>query len=802
MENLFKKSLIRYAYLSLTILLLFWISSLAELIFSAVSTANKFTFLFFRMLNDFWEVIIISIVLFLIYFSILKWLKKDFLKLFIFLNLLIVLINAILIKYSNVTHVNLGSDLLGYSFNDISTTVSSSISLSFGAFIPLILVVVVFFLVYKLFKSKLISSQLFIIYVLLVLVFGSSKIAFSNASLASYQNKLQYLKNDIFKYELDKYKTNAYLNSRNDYPYLKRASEVKDVLSPFFKTSETKPNIVIIMVEGLGGEFVVDHNYSGFTPYLDSLAQKSLYWENFLSNAGRTFGVLPSLTASLPFGETGFMELKPYPSFLSIISLLKANGYNTTYYSGDPSSFDRKINYLEYNQIDVVIDESKYGKEFIKTQANKGGFSWGYPDEAIFKKMENLLPSKKLPRLDIVMTLTNHEPFNFPNRKLYLSKVDSILKNNQNLKVTKEFVQTNKNIFASLLYTDTAIKHFMNFYKKRSDFKNTIFIITGDHRLIPIPQKDRLCRFHIPLIIASPLLKKSAEFKSVSSHWDIAPSLISYLTHNYRFKPIQKVAWVSSGLDTVRSFRNIHQIAFMRYKGKIDDYMFKNYFYSAGKLYKVNASFGINEVKEDQVFEALKDSLLHFKQLNAYVTKKDRIFPDSLNIYRKPNFKFSESELAQLKPLIKNKNFDELFLLAREKAFNKDYQTAQLLCNYILNELPNHADARTLKGRTLAWSKQYKKAELTFLNTIERNPYYSDAYSALMDLYWWSDQDQKSILLYKKALKNKIEDQNLAFKMAKAYWRLNDKNATKKIIDSLLIQYPNNKNYKSFKQKF
>jgi hypothetical protein len=40
--------------------------------------------------------------------------------------------------------------------------------------------------------------------------------------------------------------------------------------------------------------------YGGFT-YLDSLIPKSLYWENFVSNAGRTFGALPSILGSLPY---------------------------------------------------------------------------------------------------------------------------------------------------------------------------------------------------------------------------------------------------------------------------------------------------------------------------------------------------------------------------------------------------------------------------------------------------------------------------------------------------------------------
>jgi phosphoglycerol transferase MdoB-like AlkP superfamily enzyme len=58
---------------------------------------------------------------------------------------------------------------------------------------------------------------------------------------------------------------------------------------------------------------------------------------------------------SLPYGEK-VSEINPLPSHVSLISILKANGYTTSYFSGDESSFDRKINFLEYNKIDNVVD--------------------------------------------------------------------------------------------------------------------------------------------------------------------------------------------------------------------------------------------------------------------------------------------------------------------------------------------------------------------------------------------------------------------------------------------------------------
>jgi hypothetical protein len=45
-----------------------------------------------------------------------------------------------------------------------------------------------------------------------------------------------------------------------------------------------------------------------------------------------------------------------------------------------------------------------------------------------FRKTLSELDGRKGPRLDIIMTLTNHEPFEFPQKE-FIKKVDSILNN-------------------------------------------------------------------------------------------------------------------------------------------------------------------------------------------------------------------------------------------------------------------------------------------------------------------------------------------------------------------------------------
>jgi phosphoglycerol transferase MdoB-like AlkP superfamily enzyme len=772
LNNSYFNNCYAYIYLMLSAIITFWLLSLFE-IYSTLSDGSKNqnigVIVVYKFLNDFWAGIVLGLLFIPLYFAFFYIKKPLEVVLIKVLFTLIIIIQFALVKYSLTTHINLGADLLGYSFDDMYTTVTASESLSFLYFLPFIITPLLYLGINYLLVKFTIGRQIFATTIISIIILGSLKLISPNSSAAVFQNKLHFLAKDIINFQNEKNELDdSKLVYKKEFPLLKPFNETKDVLAPFFNIQSEKPNIVIIIAEGLGSDFIGENPYGGFTPFLDSLTSKSLYWENFVSNTGRTFGAASSLLGSLPYGEKGFLELNTIPSHISLLSVLKANDYTTSYYCGDDSSFDRKINFLEYNEIDHVTDVKKFGPGYVKTKENSGGFSWGYPDAEIFKKTLSELDSKKTPRLDVIMTLSNHEPFDFPSKDVYLKKVENILNTNKALGSIKEDVGTYKDIFAALLYTDTSIKNFIQAYSKRPEYKNTIFIITGDHRLIPIPQKDELCRFHVPLYIYSPMLKKAEKFKSVSSHWDVTPSLLAFLMNNYKFNKLAKTAWMGDGLDTAKEFRNIHQIPLMRYKGSINDYIYKDYMYSAGELYKINEKFETNKVYEENISKIIADSLLSFKRLNAYLTKKNKIFPASLNSYSQALVQFSNAELATIKTLKKDSNPDQTFIIARDLAFKKDYANARLLCDYILNEVPNYSEVRTLKGRTFAWEGKYDKAETELLDAIKRTPFETDAYLALMDVYKWSNQNAKAIKIGKKAIDSGIKNPELDTKLAQA----------------------------------
>ena len=802
-KNVFKKIPFTYLKVIMALMITFWMLSLGEVFIQVNGGKTSVSKLIaFKLLNDTWAIISIG----LIYIPILLLLnvgkKKYGQRVFVILAVLLVLGNLSLIKYSLTTLLNLGADFLGYSLDDIFKTVASQeASASLLSYTPFLLFPILFLLILYFFNKKVSNSVLPKILSMLFLIVMSCRFLVVDFKEDVYQNKVYFLAEDIISYKISKLKNNTYnVSETNVYPLLNTSGKTKDVLSPFFNLQQKKPNIVVVALEGLGAEFVDGNNYSGFTPYLDRLISKSLYWENFLNTTGRTFGVLPSLIGSLPFGDTGFLEIPETPAHISLFSVLQENGYATSYFTGTQSSFDKIINFLEYNEVENIIDENKFENSYQKVNGNSGGFSWGYPDGELFKKMLNTFNEKQEPRFDVVLTLSTHEPFTIPNAEIYQAKVDSVFDTSKNIKLTRSEVDASKEIFAALLYTDQSLEEFMKAYEKRDDFQNTIFIFTGDHRLIPIAQKDKLCRFHVPLIIYSPMLKKPQRFKSVSSHLDVAPSLVSFLSSNSFIAPVEQTAWLGKGLDTAKNFRNTHQIGLMRYKGGLKDFIFKDFLYSSGDLYKISNNFSVKKVKNDKMLSQIVDSFNAYKTINNYVTSQNKIYPPLANKIQKKKIELTAEEEAVKNKLILGKTSDQIFLIARQHAFDGDRKMARILCDHILKSLPNHADARILKGRTLSWDGTYDLAEEEFLNVLKRKPFYDDPYAALLDLYWWSDQDEKGVVLAKKAMKNKIENPLLSFKLAKAYKRLKQYPNSVKVIDSLLKMYPKNKEYIEFKK--
>ncbi|SDE29596.1 Phosphoglycerol transferase MdoB [Pricia antarctica] len=663
------------------------------------------------------------------------------------LLVILLIIEALLISYYCTALVPLGSDLLGYSFEDIKITIANSggvwlyVAMVFGIIISIGL----FFGLYK--TTSKYYHHISRMYPFTIILFSLFIMTLFVSGKPINQNKTQYLALNLYETSTE----DTSYNSDVEYPLIK-SQNIENTLGEFFDLKEETPNIVFIMVEGLGRDFMGEGaEYAGFTPFLDSLSTKSLYWENCLSNAGRTFGVLPSLIGSLPFGKSGFMELEKYPNKLTLYSILKNNGYRTSFYQGTNSSFDNVDRFLRSENVDFVLDKSGFGNQFTMQAEDAAGSSWGYPDRELFKKSMSLSREAGQPRMEVYMTISTHEPFIPPQQDFYERKVEKILSKGNHRGKIKNVIEKNKNVFATLLYTDEALKYVFDAYKNQPDYDNTIFIVTGDHRLIPIPQRNNLSRFHVPLIMYSPLLKSTKKMSAVNSHFDVTPTLLAMLQSTYELKMPKKVAWMGGALDTQAEFRSTKDIPLMRNKNELKEFISAEKMYSDGSVYAIDKNMDLGSSFGGSKAES---KLENFKSMNAYVTTNDKIIPDSLAIFRVQKEKFTDSETVWINSVYNGQNFDKIYFIARQLAFDKEYDKSLLLCRYILSEAPSHIDTKILSGRVNVWSGDYNRSIEILKDCIHMNPNYIDSYAALFDVYFWSGRIKEALELIETVEQN------------------------------------------------
>ncbi|MCF4101162.1 sulfatase-like hydrolase/transferase [Gillisia sp. M10.2A] len=564
-----------------------------------------------------------------------------------------------LINYFNTALVLLGADIFGYSLQEIQQTVGASGGVSLMSVLVFSILIALTVLILKFLPKKLnlsiYTSAILPSISFLIFIFGISPSLRLGSLQSDFANNLVVNKSDHFyqasynHYFPEIYETDIYADSyignyganntntiafeyvdETNYPFLHK-EVTGDVLTPFLNQAETPPNIVIILVEGLGRAFTNEGAYLGnFTPFLDTLSAESLYWKNFLSQGGRTFAVLPSLLGSLPFAQNGFLGMgQEMPQQLSLLNILQKNGYHTSYYYGGDASFDNMALYLKNNNINELNDGGAFPQGYKKLPANNG-FTWGYGDKEMYRYYMASRPVNKKPQLSVLLTVASHSPFLIDDAPKYAAKFEERMSVLGFSEEKKDAYRKYQNIYSSILYTDDALKGFFDDYKKRADFNNTIFVITGDHRIPEIPMSTKIDRYHVPLIVYSPLLKRTAEIASISTHFDIAPSLISYLKNNYDIKSPELTTWMGQGLDTTTAFQNLHHAPLMQTKTDMIDFISGEYHLNGDALFKITEGMGEEPLQDEDKKNQLLSEFNKFKIRNSQFIKEKKMIPDSL----------------------------------------------------------------------------------------------------------------------------------------------------------------------------
>ncbi|WP_035463789.1 LTA synthase family protein [Algoriphagus vanfongensis] len=566
----------------------------------------------------------------------------------------LILIHLALMTYFFKTLLPLGDDLFAYSWQDLQITLQASgtwnIKTLIGALLAIGLFMFLFEVGTRIFRFSLttygVMTGVLIVGAIGFGIWDADSKSFSSEMEQNLElNKTRFLTEKSFDYLMygGEYYFDFYLRTSHDdlliqkeyvddsYPFLHEAN-YPDVLSPYFDSLQQAPHLVFIFVESLGRAYSGKDAYLGsFTPFLDSLEQHSLVWLNAISSTGRTFGLQSGIFAGLPYGEKGFLELyQEFPNHKTLPAILGENGYEFRYFTGADKNFDHVSEFIEYQHPVAVVDEKNFDAKYSKAPSNSGNYTWGYGDKELFLNgMEKLAFPFTQPQIMAFQTQTSHDPYLVPQREYYEQKFDRHLEDYLGFSQSKiTDYQAYKDIYMTVLYADDAVKDFIQAYKQRPEFANTIFIITGDHRLPEIPMSSRLDRFHVPLIVYSPLIKDPRYFRGMSSHFEITPSLLAFLDSQVGLDMPVESTWLGQVLDTAQNFQSKIAMPLMRNKNQLVDYIHGDLFYSDGQLYKISDNLNIDPLESPQDLNQLLGEFEDFKNKNNYMVQTRKLFPE------------------------------------------------------------------------------------------------------------------------------------------------------------------------------
>lgn len=352
----------------------------------------------------------------------------------------------------------------------------------------------------------------------------------------SFAEKINLKKGNIFQQEIAANGMvkfyEAFSNNTLDfftfYPTVDQKTAEKNTLLPLGTTilnrtitsekPELQKNVVLISIESLSAAYMKAYGYEeSVTPFLDQLAQKSLFFTNLYATGNRTVRGLEALTLCIPptAGESVIKREKENKNKFTTGSVFKSKGYSVKYLYGGYSYFDNMKDFYGGNGYEIV-DRDNFTPEEI-TFANV----WGVCDEDMAKKaiseMNKDYKAGK-PFFHHWMTVSNHRPFTYPEGKI-------------------DIPADSKSRKGGVKYTDYSIMKFFEMAQKQPWFKNTVFVIVADHCSSSAGKTELpMDKYRIPAMIYAPEFVAPQKFSQVTSQIDVMPTVLGLLNFKYQSK--------------------------------------------------------------------------------------------------------------------------------------------------------------------------------------------------------------------------------------------------------------------------
>lgn len=266
-----------------------------------------------------------------------------------------------------------------------------------------------------------------------------------------------------------------------------------------------KPNILIILMEGMGGVFVEPlGGLPDVTPNLNRLSEEGIFFTRCYANSFRTDrGTVCALSGYLGLPTASVMKIPAKSRTLPAISeeLVKA-GYTTDFLYGGDINFTNMKSYLLSKGYQKLTADTDFS---LSEQTSN---AWGVNDDITFEHLYNQLKDRKDGSwMTTFLTLSSHEPFDVPYNRLE----DKI-----------------PNAFA---FTDDCLGKFIEKLKQTPVWDNLLVVCISDHGFrYPKEKVDRGGEFsHIPMLWLGGAVKQPMKIDKIMNQTDMAATLLGQL---------------------------------------------------------------------------------------------------------------------------------------------------------------------------------------------------------------------------------------------------------------------------------
>ena len=263
------------------------------------------------------------------------------------------------------------------------------------------------------------------------------------------------------------------------------------------------PNIIIILLEGCGGELTEIGGRTDITPNLNKLAKEGIYFTNCYGNTWRTDrGTVCALSGYPSFPTLSVMKIPAKSRSLPNIArtLQEERGYHTSYIYGGDINFTNMRSYLISGGFEHLTWMKDYSAEEQKTA------QWGVRDEITFKTLYQMATTTEPPFLIGFSTLSSHSPWDVPIHHF------------------------DDEVINSFYYLDQCIGDFIQKLRKSAAWKNTLVVMLPDHG-IPHNGLDETTSLlnHIPMIWVGGAVKAPRKIELVCNQTDLPATLLGQL---------------------------------------------------------------------------------------------------------------------------------------------------------------------------------------------------------------------------------------------------------------------------------